>query len=83
MNVCPLDLGDDRDGLGSMVNVEFSNDVFHDDDIELGMDDSLDHDIDVLDVSDSDVNTRPRANIDSIDSDHILMTIEIDCSFSL
>lgn len=54
--MCPLRLGDDRDGLDSMVNVEFSDDIFHDSDVELGMDNSSDHDVDALDVSDLDVS---------------------------
>ena len=56
---------------------------FNDNDNELGIEISSNYVVEVLDVFDADVSTRSETNIEFIDIDHIPMTIEVECTFSV
>lgn len=47
--MCPLELENDRDGLGSIGNDEFVDDVGHDSDIEFRIDNDI-HGLHMFDV---------------------------------
>uniref|UniRef100_A0A9I9DUR3 Uncharacterized protein n=1 Tax=Cucumis melo TaxID=3656 RepID=A0A9I9DUR3_CUCME len=60
-NVCPLELGNDRGGLGSIDNEEFVDDSGHESDIEFKGDD----DVHGLHMFDSNAQLHYEVNIDN------------------